>query len=96
VKFMVSWRVHDDKRHEALKHFSQMTSDDDRADRGDRIKLIGRWHDLQRLTGVAIFETDDAQAIARWILNWNNVLDADVTPVVDDDEAKAMGKQKFG
>jgi Protein of unknown function (DUF3303) len=95
VKFMVRWRVHDDKRHEALTPFSQMTSDDDRADRGDRIKLIGRWHDLRRMTGVAIFGTDDAQAIARWILNWNSVLDVDVTPVVDD-EAKAIGKQKFG
>jgi hypothetical protein len=93
MKFMVSWRVHDDKRHEALKHFSQMTSDDDR---GDRITLIGHWHDLQRLTGVAIVEPDDAPAMARWILNWNHVLDADVTPVVDDDEAKAIGKQKFG
>jgi hypothetical protein len=47
------------------------------------------------MTGVAIFGTDDAQAIARWILNWNSVLDVDVTPVVDD-EAKAIGKQKFG
>jgi hypothetical protein len=48
------------------------------------------------MTGVAIFGTDDAQAIARWILNWNNVLDVDVTPVVDDDDAKAIGNQKFG
>ena len=27
MKCMVSWRVHDGKRHEALKHFSQMTND---------------------------------------------------------------------
>ncbi len=46
LKFMVSWRVHDDKRYEALKHFFRITSDDDRADRGDHIKPIGRWHDL--------------------------------------------------
>ena len=96
MKFMVSWRVHDSKRHEALKYFSQMSGDDDLADRGDRIKLIGRWHDMQRFTGVAIIETDDAQAIASWILNWNGILDVEVTPVVDDEEARAIGKKKFG
>jgi hypothetical protein len=95
MKFMVSWRVHPDKRHEALKTFSRMTSADDSADRGEKIKLIGRWHDLQRFTGVAICETDDAQAIAAWALNWNNVLDIEATPVLDDDECRAVGKRKF-
>jgi hypothetical protein len=45
---------------------------------------------------VAIVETDDAQAIASWILNWNGILDVEVAPVVDDDEARAIGKKKFG
>jgi hypothetical protein len=56
MRFMVSWRVHSDKRHDALKTFSQMTAEDDKKDLGDSIKLIGRWHDLQRSTGVAICE----------------------------------------
>jgi hypothetical protein len=93
---MVGCRVHDDKHHEALKHFSHMRSDDDRADREDHITLIGRWHELRRLTGVAIVDTDEARALASWILNRNGVLDADVTPVVGDEEVKAIGKQKFG
>lgn len=95
MKFMVSWRVHEDKRHDTLKAFARMTEGDDKADMGDNIKLIGRWHDLQRFTGVLICETDDPQAIASWMLNWNNVLDADVTPVLDDKEAREVGKRKF-
>lgn len=96
MKFMVTWRVHPEKRHETLKGFSRMTTADDAADRGPKIKLIGRWHDLQRFTGVAICETDDAQAVAAWAMNWNGVLDLEVVPVLDDDEARAVAKKKFG
>ncbi len=96
MKLMASWRVHEDKRHDALKAFSQMTAADDRADMGDKIKLIGRWHDLVGFTGVAIFETDDPEAIPNWLLNWNNIIDIEVTPVLDDDETRAVGKAKLG
>ena len=53
------------------------------------------WHDLQKFTGVAICESDDAQAMAAWALNWNGVLDIDAVPVSGDDEARAVGKKIF-
>ena len=43
MKFMVSFRVHEDKRHEVLKAFSQMTAQDDQADMGER----GREEEVQ-------------------------------------------------
>ena len=95
MKFMLTWCVHPDQRHDAFKAFCAMTPEEDEADRGPNIKLIGRWHDLQQFTGVAIAETDDPQAIASWALNWNSVLDLEVTPVLDDDEAKEVGQKKF-
>ena len=95
MKFMVTWQVHPDKRHEVLKSFAQMTAKDDERDMGKKIKLIGRWHDLHSFTGVAIAETDDAKAIAAWLLNWNGVIDLEVTPVLDDKETRALGKKKF-
>ena len=94
MKFMLSWRVHTDKRQEALKGFSQMTDEDIKSDIGDNIQLIGRWHDMVGFTGVAIFETDDPNAIANFALNWNAVLDATVTPVLDDDEARSIGQMR--
>jgi hypothetical protein len=95
MKFMASWRIPQDKRHETLKAFSKMTKEDDQADMGPKVKLIGRWHDLQRFTGVAICEADDAQAIASWMLNWNGVLDIEVVPVLDDEETREVGRKKF-
>ncbi len=94
MKFMMTWRIHEDQRQEALKGFSEMTKEQDAADYGEKIKLIGRWHDLAGFTGVAIFETDDPHAIAHWALNWNQILDAHVIPVLDDDETRQIGKER--
>ncbi len=95
MKFMGSWREHTEKRQDVLKAFSQMTISDDKTDMGDKIKLIGRWHDISQFTGVAIYETEDQQASANWILNWNGgVIDIVITPVLDDEEVRAIGKKR--
>ena len=95
MKFMLTWRVHPEKRHETLKGFSQMSPEHDQADMGDKIKLIGRWHDVARMQGVAIYEADDASAMANWALNWNSMMDIlDVVPVLDDEEARAVGRSR--
>ena len=96
MKFMVTYSIHPDKRHQALQAFSQMTQADDQADLGENITFIGRWHNLGGGTGIAIVETNDARALARWAVNWNHIMDLEVQPVIDDAEARAIGKQKFG
>ena len=95
MKFMITWVGHPDKRHDSYKAFAQMSDADDEADRGG-VTLIGRWHDLGAAAGVAICESDDAAAVHAWALNWNSVLDPEITPVLDDHEAKAVLKKKFG
>lgn len=95
MKFLITWRVHDDKRHEAFRAFSAMTADDDRADIGENMRLIGRWHDLVSFTGAAVCETDDPAAVHKWILNWNEVIDCEATPVLDDEESRAVGRERF-
>jgi hypothetical protein len=94
MKFLITWRVHEEKRHDVFKGFSEMTADDDAADMGEGVRLIGRWHDLVGFTGAAIAESDDAQAVSNWLLNWNGVLDADMTLVLDDEEARAVGRRR--
>ncbi len=95
MKFMVTWKVHEDKRHEALKTFSAMSDADDSRDLGD-VKLIGRWHDVIGFTGVAIAETDDPAALSDWLLNWNHVIDVQSVPVLDDNEARELGRKRAG
>lgn len=92
MKFMVSWQVHPDKRHETFKAFCDMSSGDE--DFGG-VKLLGRWHDVVNFTGVAICVADDPSALGRWLLNWNDVIDIEAVPVLDDEEARAVGKAHF-
>lgn len=94
MKFLLTWRLHSEKRIDALKGFSKMTAADDKADVGRNIRLIGRWHDIADGTGVAIFESDDPIAMANWALNWAPVLDSKVTPVLDDEEVRKLGKSR--
>ena len=94
MKFMITYEMHPDQRQDAYKNFAQMTAADDEADRGG-VQQIGRWHDLAAARGVVICESNDLGAVHSWALNWNNVLDVEVTPVVDDDEARSTLKKKF-
>ena len=97
MKFMLTWRLHPDKRHEGFKGSSQMDEAADEAVMGHNIHLIGRWHDIGKMAGVAIFEADDAVAMGNWALNWNSIMDiTDLVPVLDDKEARALGKMRFG
>ena len=93
--FMLTWRVHPDKRQSAFAAFAQMTAEDDQKDIGSKIKLIGRWHDLSDFSGVAICESEDPQAMAAWALNWNNVLDVKTVMVLNDEEAREVGRKKL-
>ena len=95
MKFMVKWRVHPDKRQAALAAFAQMTEEDDKKDMGPNIKLIGRWHDISDSSGIAICESDDPLAMANWALNWNSSLDLETRMVLNDDEARAVGRQRL-
>ena len=94
MKFMITWQFHQGKLHGALSQFSKMTPEQDAADRGSRIKQIGRWHDLARGRGVCICESDSTEAVANWALNWNSLLDVDIVPVLDDDETRTLGKSR--
>jgi hypothetical protein len=83
-------------RHEGLKGFSKMDEAADKADMGSAIKLIGHWHDVVKSTGLAIFEANYAVAMANWALNRNSIMDiTDIAPVLDDKEARALGKARF-
>ena len=92
MKFMINWRIQDDKRHEVLGQFSDMTPEDDNAQMGPSVTKIGRWHDVVSGTGIAIVESDSVDSVTAFLLNWNHVCDIEVTPVLDDAEARAVGK----
>jgi hypothetical protein len=92
MKFMVIWSVKQDKWLPVMKKWSGMTPQD-RANAGPGVKIVGRWHDLAERRGVAIFEATDLAALNRYAGQWNPFMDLDISPVLDDEESAAVGKQ---
>jgi hypothetical protein len=95
MKFMVTWRIHPEKRHETMKVWSSLKPEQ-RADAGSGVKILGRWHNIAEFTGVAILETESTAAMSLYLMQWNSMMDMDVAPVLDDEESAQAGKKFLG
>jgi len=93
MKFLITWQMHEGKLHDTLALFSEMTPQQEESLMGSNLKLLNRWHDMVRGSGVAIYETDTAEAITAYSLNWNKSMDLDISVVVDDETARSIGRQ---
>ncbi len=93
---MVSWELYPETKMDAFAAFSQMTPEDDATDLGLDVKMIGRWHDLAAGTGTAIVESASVDAVYSWVVNWAPMISATVTPVLDDEGARNVIKEKLG
>ena len=92
MKFMAKWSIEQDKWVPILKVWTSLTPGQ-RADAGEGVKIIGRWHDVNARSGVAIIETSDAAAMGRYLNQWNTMCNLEVAPVLDDEESAAVGKK---
>jgi hypothetical protein len=52
--------------------------------------LLARWHDVANGTGISISESDDASAMARWVLEWSDLMDMEVHPALNDEQLGAV------
>ena len=93
MKFMCHWQVHPDKRSDVLSGFAAMDLNVYQTLQGPTVKIVGRWHDMANLTGVAICETDDLEALELWLMMWQDACDFEVLPCLDDAEAHAAAKK---
>lgn len=58
---------------------------------GAGAKLLGRWHEVGTGKGFALLEADDPVALTRFLVQWADLVDQKVVPVVDDGElSKAL------
>jgi hypothetical protein len=91
MKVMITWQLHEGKLHDILGAFAAMTAEEEQALMGG-MKLIGRWHDVVRGSGAAVYEADSAADVSAYALQWNEHMDLDISVVLDDEETKALGK----
>ena len=50
------------------------------------VTMVGRWHCVQGQRGFLVAESADAEAIAKWIQEWTDLLSFEVTPVLTDEQ----------
>jgi hypothetical protein len=91
MKFLGHWSVSHDNWLSVLKKFTSM-SQQEQTNVGEGVKIIGRWHDLAARTGVIILESNDLAAVQRYIGLWSPYMETDLVPVLDDEEATAVGR----
>ena len=54
------------------------------------VEMVGRWHDAGGNRGFLVAETDDLQALARWLQGWTDSVSFDVAPVLTDEAFAAV------
>jgi Domain of unknown function (DUF3303) len=77
--FMTHWTVPQENLKVAIQRFKETGAAPPKG-----VKMIGRWHDVGQRGGITISEADDAEAIARWSLQWSDLLTLETHPVFDD------------
>ena len=91
MKFLVTWKVSEDKVLNILDVYSSMSAEE-RGDVGEGVSLVGRWHDLADKSGVAVMESEDISAVFAYLGRWNPHMETTVRPVLEDEDAAEAGR----
>lgn len=89
--FAIDWKFFDDKRSDGATFFaSQSLHYVQKIDPG-RCRLLGRFHNLSKFTGVCIFEADSVEDAYEWAYHWTeDMCSANLRAIVTDDEAREI------
>ena len=90
MKHMITWTIAPEHYKAAVKRFLKSGGP---ATKG--LKSLGRWHAAGSTRGFHLVEGTDA-AIAEHNAEWADLLTMEVTPVVEDDVAGAIGAKILG
>jgi Protein of unknown function (DUF3303) len=81
MKFIVSWTIPKASVLTAQARFLQTGGAPPAG-----VKMIGRWHGMSG-GGVLIADTNEPKALYAWLEQWNDLLDFNTTPCLEDAEA---------
>jgi hypothetical protein len=79
MQFMIAYVFHPDDRDTVQDRFKKTGGGP-----GAGVKMLGRWHAAGGHRGWVLAETDDAVALGKWLQEWTDYLEFEITPVNDD------------
>jgi hypothetical protein len=80
--FMITWKGRPETRNIAINRFLKSGGQPPSG-----VEMLGRWHVVGGAAGVAIAEASDPALMQRWALDWTDVFEMDVRPVITDEQA---------
>jgi hypothetical protein len=90
MKFMVLWRVPPAHYKTAIKRFLKFGGPTPKG-----LKTLGRWHAAGSTSGFHLVEGTEA-ALHEDSVEWADLLEIEVVPVVEDDVAGAVAAKVYG
>jgi hypothetical protein len=58
--------------------------------------MLSRYHNVDGTGGFAIVESDSPAALADYALDWNGMIQINITPLMDDETISGVLGKKFG
>lgn len=84
MKFMATWKIPPHNQREAAKRFLAGG-----APAPEGATVLGRWHVPGSGRGFVLCEADDLGPVATQLVEWGNLLELEIYPVMEDEEAGA-------
>jgi hypothetical protein len=84
MKFILQWSGEPAMQKAAIERFMKTG-----ARPPENVRMLGRWHAVGELSGVAIVEAQDANALAEWVLQWGDIFSFHSAPALTDEELGA-------
>ncbi len=91
MKFMVTWKIPPGCHKPAAESFLKSG-----APLPTGIKSLGRWHAPGSGYGWLLVEGNDTTALAQHMAEWANLLELQITPVIEDAEAASGLSKVYG
>ncbi len=91
MKFMYTWKPRTGATEAIVKRFLA----------GDAAPPAGathlaRWHRIDTAGGFSLIETDDLGVLYKHIARWSTLMDFEVLPVIEDEQAAPVLAEVFG
>ena len=91
MKFMISWKIAPGNHKPAGEAFLK-----EGAPLPEGLALVGRWHGPGSVSGWALVEGEDSGALYQHVAEWANLLDFEITPVIEDADAGLALSRVYG
>ena len=79
--YVVMWSYKPEKRDEIQARFKKTGGMPPAG-----VTMVGRWHQIGGPRGLAVAESDDPVAIAKWAQDWSDLLTFDIFPALNDED----------